>query len=172
MKRQTFVLFEGLAAECRAANPPVLRHHLRTLDHEAEAKTEDDADDDRRFHELGHAAGGARQAENQPDKSRYEAGSVDHCGRERQGLRGLRGRDRARGLHRLHWDGRAVHKPAHQHRQSECKQDVGGVHLENAKVGNEKWDKRAEVAEGARELHTVEAVGNPRWIGFLRHAVI
>jgi hypothetical protein len=40
MKRQTFVLFEGLAAECRAANPPVLRHHLRTLDHEAEGARE------------------------------------------------------------------------------------------------------------------------------------
>ena len=73
-------------------------------------------------------------------------------------LRGLRGGDGARCLHGLHGDRRAIDEAAHDHGNAEGQQHAERVHLEDADVGDDEGNERAEITEGAGHLHAVEAV--------------
>ena len=73
------------------------------------------------------------------------------------------------GLHRLHGDRRAVDEAAHDHGHAEGEQHAERIHLEDADVGNDERNQRAKIAEGAGDLHAVEAVGDWRWDGLFGH---
>ena len=98
-----------------------------------------------------------------------QARAPHHRRRDDERLRGLRGGDGAGSLHGLHRDRRAVDEAAHDHGQSECEQHPEGIHFEDADVGNDERDQRAQIAEGAGDLHAVEPVGNAGWDGLFGH---
>ena len=55
------------------ADPPILRHHLCPFDHEAEAKTKDDAENHGTADKIGNAMSGPCEAEDEPDETGGEA---------------------------------------------------------------------------------------------------
>jgi hypothetical protein len=96
-------------------------HQLDALEHEAEAKPEDDADDNAARHELGKARRRAAQAQGQPNRSGDQSCAVDRGLSNDRCLRGLSYRGGAERFHRLHGKGRLVIQTADQQRSPKGK---------------------------------------------------
>ena len=105
-------------------------------------------------------AGGAGQAEQQPDDTGRKAGAPHHRWRNDDGLGGLCRGDRAGRFHGLHRHRGAIDEPADDHGQPESQQHAEGVHLENADVSDDEGNERTEIAKGSGDLHAVVAIGD------------